>query len=495
MNTKKIILIQPPLGRGMTKELFQPIFPYGLAHVATSLAQKGHDVQIFDIYANRWNRTEVMDRIKHFEADFIGITAMSTQYSYVKWLSEQLKHVLSVPIVVGGLLATYSSHIVLKHTHVDVCVIGEGELTFPELVESGDDYNTVNGIVYRQGDEIVRTPPREYIQSLDTIPVPDYDIFPMDIYTKTKFYVNDPTTSFFKGAVSTRTMGVLAGRGCPYNCEFCSKSFTGLRLKSVDYLIDEIKYLIAKYDLQGIHFIDELFVVNKKRAYELIEKIGKLGIQWDAQARVNTVDYELLKAMKDAGCIAIGYGIESGSNTILKKMNKRITTEQSIQAMDAARRAGLHVKVQLVLGFPGETEQTIQETVAFFDQIKHPARRFSLILPLPGSALYNQAIRDNLITDEEYYLSQIYDGYGAARYPVFVNFTQLPTEQLYRLKANAEKQMQRNYQRYLSKNPAQYLNYWRTNTLRHSYRFIARYKKFMDDPKYYSKKILQRILN
>lgn len=493
MAMKKVVLIQPPLGRGMTKELFQPIFPYGLAHVATSLLNSQYDVEIFDIYAHRWNRNEVLEKIKSFECEIIGITAMSTQYSYVKWMVEQLKKVTDATIILGGLLATYSSDIVLNNTGVDICVIGEGETTIVDLLDNIDNLGDVAGIAYKDNGKIVRTGRREYMQDIDGLPRPDYDLFPMDIYTKTKFYVHDPTTKIFKRRLSFKTMGVLAGRGCPYNCRFCSKSFEGLRLKSVDSIIEEIKYLKQKYGIEGIHFIDELLVVNKKRALELVRKLSALKLKWDGQARVNTVDYDLLAEMKKAGCVAIGLGIESGSNEILRNMNKRITAEQSEQALKDAKRAGLHVKVQLVLAYPGENEKTISETVDLFRRAEHPARRFSLLLPLPGSAVYDEALKRGLIKDEEEYLTQIFDGYGASRYPVFINFTQLTIGEIYRLKRKAEKAMEKNYRRHLIKDPLAYIVYLYAALMNSFYVFVRRMVKFFGDPVHYTKKLLLRI--
>lgn len=492
-NRKKIILIQPPLGRGMTKDLFQPIFPYGLAYVAASLLNNGYEVEVFDIYANRWNRNEVLQRIKDLRCDYIGITAMSTQYSYVKWLTAELKGQISAKIILGGLLATYSSEVVLNHTDVDICVIGEGENAIVDLLNNIEDLANVAGIAYKQNNTIIHTQQRAYIDDLDLLPAPAYSLFPMDVYTKTKFYIHDPTTKIFKKRLTLKTMGVLTGRGCPYNCNFCSKSFSGLRLKSVDSIISEIKYLKDNYGIEGVHFIDELFVVNKKRALEIVQKLEPLNLKWDAQGRVNTVDYDLLCQMKKAGCVAVGFGIESGSDTILKNMNKRITVEQSAQAIENARRAGLHIKVQLILGYPGETEETIAQTVAFFDKVKHPARRFSLILPLPGSPLYNMAVEKGLIRDEEHYLSQIYDGYGASRYPVFINFTDLPTEKIYVLKKKAEQQMEKNYRRYLMRHPKLFIEHCYAETMNSFYIFVRRIVKLINDPLFYAQKILERI--
>lgn len=477
----------------MTKELFQPIFPYGLAYVATSLLNNGYEVEIFDIYANRWNRNQVLGKIKNLHCDIVGITAMSTQYSYVKWLTDELKKQIKAKIILGGLLATYSSQIVLNNAKIDVCIIGEGETTIVELLNNIDNLKKVDGIAYGENGQIIETQPREYIKDLDSLPLPAYHLFPMDIYTKTKFYIHDPTTKIFKRRLTLKTIGILTGRGCPYNCNFCSKSFEGLRLKSVDCIINEIKYLQKEYGVEGIHFIDELFVINKKRAYELAQRLGPLNIKWDAQGRVNTVDYDLLYEMKKAGCVAIGFGIESGSNKILKNMNKCITVEQSAQAMEDAKKAGLHIKVQLILGYPGESEQTVAETVNFFKKVEHPARRFSLILPLPGSALYDEAVNKGLIENEEKYLTQIYGGYGGDSYPIFINFTDLTTGQIYKLKRKAEKTMERNYRKHLMKHPLAYIKHFYAGTMNSIYIFIRRFIKFLNDPVFYTKKIWTRV--
>ena len=477
----------------MVKELFQPIFPYGLAHVATSLLGCGHHVEVLDIYANQWNRREVLGKLGDLSFDAIGITAMSTQYAYVKWLAGEIRQRTDAPIILGGLLATYSPEIVLDHTAVDICVLGEGELTVTELIDNLDDLRAVRGVAFKEGGETVITEPRPYIENLDSLPRPAYDLFPMDVYTKTRFYIHDSSTKIFRKRFGFATMGVLAGRGCPYNCNFCSKSFEGLRLKSVDGIISEIQYLKDEFGVEGIHFIDELLIVNKKRGYELAEKIAPLDVVWDAQGRVNTVDYDLLVKLKEAGCVGVGLGIESGSDEILRNMNKRITAEQSFKAVDIARKAGMHVKVQLIMGYPGETAETVQETVDLFARLDHPGRRFSLILPLPGSTLYDQALADGLIENEEEYIAQISGGYGASRYPVFINFTDMTTRQIYELKARAEKQMARNYRKYLAKHPGEYVEYVYGCFMNAVNLWIRRMIKFCGDPAYYVKRALLRI--
>jgi len=492
---RKVLLIQPPLGRGMARELFQPIFPYGLAHVATALQGAGYYVEVLDIYANQWNRRQVLQRLEGMEYELIGVTAMSTQYSYVKWLTSEIRKRSNAAIVLGGLLATYSPRIVLEHTEVDFCVIGEGEVTAVELAGNLAAPDRVRGIAFLRDGRLITTGDRPYLEDLDSLPYPAYELFPMDVYTRTRFYIHDPSTKIFRRRFTFKTMGVLTGRGCPYTCNFCSKSFSGLRFKSVDRIIDEIKYLKKRFGIEGVHFIDELLIINRKRSNELTEKIAPLNVKWDAQGRVNTVDYDLLKRMKDAGCVAIGFGIESGSDRILARMNKKIRAEQSYRAMEAARRAGLHVKVQLILGYPGETAETVAETVELFRRLKHPGRRFSLILPLPGSPLYRQALEEGRIRDEERYLQEIFGGYGASRYPAFINFTDMSLEEVYRLKAAAEREMEKNYKRELRRNPPEYLKYLHAQAMNGIYKWIRRAVKFYGDPLHYTRRILARNKN
>jgi hypothetical protein len=146
-----------------------------------------------------------------------------------------------------------------------------------------------------------------------------------------------------------------------------------------------------------------------------------------------------------------------------------------------------------VLGYPGENRQTIAETVDFFNRVKHPARRFSLILPLPGSSLYNETLHRGLIKNEEEYLTQIYDGYGGNRYLAFINFTELPTDEIYRLKRKAEKAMEKNYRRHLMKHPLAYVKYFQSGIMNFAYIFIRRLIKFFNDPRYYTKRLLLRM--
>lgn len=434
----KILLIQPPnYFNGNSRP--PAIVPLGLGYIGKVLLNQGHDVEILDIWAHQWTNDEVLEQIQDLDYDIAGISAMSTQYAYVNWLILELKKRYSRKIVVGGALATFSPEIVLENTPADICVIGEGEITFKEICENVNDLSMVKGIYFKKNGTIIKNPSREYIKDLDTIEFPEYDLYPMDIYLKNCRVFSRPYT---------KALNMITARGCPYNCRFCSTTFQGVRLRSVDNIIQEIEFLMKKYKIEGIFFTDELLLSNKKRARELCEKIEPLNIKWNCQGRVNLVDMDLLKRMKKAGCVAVGYGVESGSQTILNNMDKRETVEQSEKALIMTIKAGLLPIVQMMYGYPGETKETLNETVEFFKKCPYMgheainiAVNFSPTTPLPGSELYNEAIEKGLIKDEHLYLTSLEGGYMPDGERPLVNFTEFDDKEFYQLMHETKKEI------------------------------------------------------
>ena len=425
----KILLIQPPhYYNGRSRE--PAFFPLGLGYIAKALLKSGNEVDVLDIWAHQYSHEEVVQKIQELDYDVAGVSALSTQYAYVKWLIAELKRYSDAPVVVGNALATFTPEIVLSNTEADICVIGEGEITFGEVIENIDNLECVKGIYFARNNELVKNPPREYIKNLDEIDFPAWDLFPMDIYLKhcRVYGTNIPA------------MNVITARGCPYNCRFCSKTFQGVRFRSVDNVIKEINELIKKYAIRGIFFNDELLVTNKKRVYELCDKIEPLNINWNCQGRVNLVDFDLLRRMKKAGCVAIGYGIESGSQTILNNMNKQVTVEQAEKALEDTVKVGMYPIMQMMYGYPGETRKTLQETVEFVKKIPYvgPVGALAVTTPLPGAELYYYSLERGLIKDEEKYLEQLAGGYMHDGTRPLVNFTEFDDEDFYRLKWETE---------------------------------------------------------
>ncbi|MBI5061107.1 MAG: radical SAM protein [Candidatus Aenigmarchaeota archaeon] len=460
----RVLLVQPPHiyphGTRMPD-----CFPLSLGYIASVLRDE-HEVEVLDIWGKELSESEVLKQLKKLKEndyDAVGITAMSTQYNYVKWLANEIKKYSNAKIVVGGALATHSTKLLLENTKADFAVIGEGEITFLDLLKHVDEPKKVNGLAFKHRT-VVRTPPRDYIKDLDSIPFPAWDMFPIEKYINRSITRDDG-----------RKMGVIAGRGCPYDCTFCSKSFSGVRIRSAKNIADEIRELKKRYNIRFIEFLDELVVVSKKRIFELCNELEKLDIQWSCQGRLNIVDHEMLERMKKAGCKRIGYGIESGSPKIIEIMNKRIDLEQAEKVIADTDKVGITMVPQLMFGMVGETSETLQETISFCKRAHVGIQGMFTATPLPNTWLYDYAIKNGLIKDELKYLEGL-TGCDV----LYVNLTEFPDSEFDKIKAETVKAIIRNYSLYRMSHPKLL---WKdyTHKLKRAYYYIQDFgiKKFM----------------
>lgn len=435
MTYSNILLIQP-MHEKQKRAVRESInFPWGIASLAAALQQAGCRVQFLDGQALQLPKEELAPLIDKYDFDIVGISAFSTQYPAVRFLTDYIKDRTDVPVVVGGPLTIYQPQLVLDTTRVDVCVTGEGEITAVELMRHYDQLHQIKGIAYRDHGQVVVNPPQDQLVDLDELPPPDFSIFDMERYLKQRMS--------FNRKVKGRAITLVTSRGCPYSCNFCSKSSRRYRSMSPDTIYDLARMMKQEFGIECLNFGDELFLANKKRFAELAPRLKSLALPWGSQARVNIMDREFLTMIKHAGCVGVGYGIESGSAKILANMNKRITPEQIETAMRETMRQRINVKVQLIFGYPGEDDDTVAETIDLFRRIDHPGRRFVVITPIPGSSLYDDCIRDGRITDEAAYLGAIEKSFGIGT--VHVNFTPWPDEEIYPRKAAAEQAMRDNY--------------------------------------------------
>lgn len=431
--------------------------PIGISNIATAMREAGCETEFLDILALGYSREEVSVYLSKSKWDIIGINAFSTQYAWAKWFAtEARKRQPRAVIVMGGPLPTFSADTVLKKTQADICVISEGEETIKDLVSNLGHLESVAGIKYRNSSgEIVSTPARPYISDLDSLPFTEYDLIDMDIYFK--------NCGLF-GFPDVKTIPMLSSRGCPYNCNFCSRTFRGARLRSVDKIVEEIGLVRDRYGIRGVGFADELVLVNKKRAYEFCEKLKKLKIYWGCQGRANVVDLDLLKAMKDAGCASVGYGIESGSQKILDAMNKKVTVIQNELAITNTLKAGMLPIVQMIYGYPGEDTESIDDTISFFRRVKfYPATArgrcdISLLTPIPGSPLYQDLAAAGRIGDEQEYLLRLDQGYYIGA-PMLMNLTKFTDSELFVNKGRLEDRIKNDYLAYKRLHPSEWFRW------------------------------------
>ena len=451
----KILFIYPHIGDGSRRHpKVKRYFPWGIATVMRYVEDDGHDIDLLDIYGNDLLPHEVKERLRSQTYECVCISGFASyNYAYVLWLAQTVKELQgNVPVVVGGILADLHYDLLLKRPEIDICVLGEGELTAVDLFQKMDQLDKVNGIAFRKHSNIVKTASRELIQDLDSLPLPNFDFWDMEKYLKGNLWADDVSTRYneFPGNLPdpdalTPNMSVFFGRGCPFSCKFCSRSYQNVRYKTPDKVIIELKYLIDKFHIKAFHFYDELVVFRKKTVLELCEKIKPLEVYWDCQGRVNTVDEELMQVMKANNCYSIGFGFESGSTKMLQAMGKGVTREDNLKVLSAARKTGMHLKIQLMCGYPGETEETIAETVSMMKISQLPPRRMSWATPLPGSGLYHDSLKKGLIKNEEAYLVTLAKLNMNTPKGVVLNVSGLSDEEMIRLYYQSYAEMERNF--------------------------------------------------
>jgi radical SAM superfamily enzyme YgiQ (UPF0313 family) len=341
-------------------------------------------------------KNEFVEKAK--KADIIGFSAPTVLANTVLKLAKYVKKLSKDKIVVvGGPHATICPDFFLKSGYVDFVVRGEGEYTFLELVEkiSSDtkDVPKVLGISYMEEGKIIHNPDRPLIKNLDKLPIPARHLLPMERYFALQ-----------KKLYGYKKLTVLTTRGCPYRCIFCAKEIFGrfYRRRSVENCVNEIELLINKYGVKKILFIDDTFTLDRNFIIELCNEIRRrnLKVRWSCEGRVNHIDYELLKIMKNAGCDLISYGVESGSQKVLNYLNKDITVEQIVRASHLTKRAGIIVKFYLIVGTPTERWEDILLTKKLIIQTKPDLVDITTFVPMPGTKSL-ELIKNKLLPDFE----------------------------------------------------------------------------------------------
>ena len=431
----KILLLQPE--QIYYERRRTPYFPIGLGYIAAVLIKNKYAVEVLDLNATPKTGKQLSEYLKEKKFDVIGISAMSVQYNYVENIVNIIRKVSRKSLIVlGGALAIHSYKIVLENLDIDFCALGEGETILLSLLKNLDEPGEVKGIAYAQNKKIIITSKQEDIKDLDSLPFPAWDLFAMGTYMK---YNNN-------------TVNLISARGCPFNCNFCSKNFKGVRLRSVKNVIAEIKVLKKKFKTNYFAFDDELVVVNEKRIAELCGEIKKLGIKWSCQGRINFSTKPILSMMKDAGCSTVGFGIESGSPKILKNMNKGITPEMIITAIKNCDAIRLNYVPQMIFGYVGEDEDSLKETLKLcFKTGMTPA--FNTATPYPGTQLYEWAKKAGKIKDELKYLQGLQGNVA-----LYVNCSTFPDKDFDRIKRKFEKKILYYYFLYTLAHPSRLIN-------------------------------------
>jgi radical SAM superfamily enzyme YgiQ (UPF0313 family) len=369
-----------------------------LTYLAGFAREKCHQVKIYDFQVEEKNFWEC---IKDFQPEIVGITCQTALfYNTLKLAGEIKKKFPSTPIIVGGAHASYRSHDFFKGPDIDLVVRGEGEITLMEILDYYQNKNLkledIKGITFKQGNKIIDNPARELIQNLNILPMPAIDLLPLEKYRVSP-------DNYLGGKVGL----ISTSRGCPFNCIFCAckQAFNRTyRPRDMDKVMKEIDYYIANYQISELFVMDDCFALDKQRAMKFCDKMIENGynkkLLWWCQTRVDTIDEELLKKMKDAGCKILSFGIESGVQKLLDVISKKTTLEQIKKAVRLTKKMELEPRGSFILGLPKETFFDSLKTIYFSLTLPLSQAKFALATPYPGTKLWDIALSEGQVKDQ-----------------------------------------------------------------------------------------------
>ena len=358
----------------------------GLAYLAAVSEARGDEVRIHD---GDVEDALVAEAAREFQPALVGISANTTQVMSAWREAASIKQVVAdAPIILGGPHPTILPHESLERPEIDGAVRGEGEATWRELSErvaAGRDWAGVAGLSYRRHGQIVDEPERPALD-LDVLPRPAYHLFKMPRYTNLQ-----PLMDHVAGG----SYPIMTSRGCPYRCSYCSQIMERRwRMRSPQHVVDEWEWLVRDLGAAEIGVLDDSFNINRQRVLEICDLLIERGLQhvpWIMinGIRANLADVELLTKMRQAGCARTAFGVESGNQEILDSIiHKHLTLDQIRAAFAAAKQAGMETIGFFIIGMPGETEKTMEDTIRFACELDPLVANFSIATPFPGTEMY-----------------------------------------------------------------------------------------------------------
>lgn len=388
MKQIKVLLINPKQTYYKGSDDFSTYVPVGLLSLAATIKNLCK-VEIFDCLIDDFKITKknnvttqygcdefnIERKIIDYNPDIVGISCpFSCQLLNAVKIANISKNVLpNTVVIMGGPSPSVQGDTIIKnYKTVDICVLGEGEITFPEIIKNFnhnfyDNLKYVDGIIYRGKGRVIKNKIREFIKDLDLLPFPEYSLLDMEKYFDNKWLY------FNRSPIHKRSISVFTSRGCPYNCIFCSIHLhmgKRYRAHSSHYVIKHLIFLKEKYNVQSIHFEDDNFSFDKKRFEDILDEIinNNLNITWDTPngIRADTLSYDLLKKMKRSGCKQLNIAVESGNQNVLNNIvKKRLDLNVIIKVSQWCKELNIPLGALYVIGFPGEDKIMMKETVDF----------------------------------------------------------------------------------------------------------------------------------
>jgi len=405
----RIYLLNPPYienfvrcGRwqGVTARGGTLYYPIWLAYAAGVLQKIGHEVRLVDAIAWKWDRNKVLENAKKFKPDLVVVDSnFSSLQNDIEVATLVKENTGAISVIVGPPASQFSEKIL--NNGIDIVAHFEYDFTLSDIAEAIDknsDFTNIRGISHRKNGRVIHNPDRDFTSSeeLDRIP------FVSRVY-KDHLNIKD----YFLNHALYPMVQIFTGRGCPNRCTFCSwpKTLMGrkYRVRSVQNVADEFEFVANELpEVKEIFIEDDTFTINKKRVKQFCEEIKKrrIDISWGCQSRAD-LDYETMKAMKEVSCRLLDVGYESGSDEILKNIKKGITVNQLREFTRNAKKAGLKILADFVIGFPGETKETAEMTIRFIKEIKPDLLQVAVATPIPGTEFYDYVKENGFLLVED----------------------------------------------------------------------------------------------
>jgi anaerobic magnesium-protoporphyrin IX monomethyl ester cyclase len=391
--TVKVALVYPYFHPANDNSIFR-FPPLGLGYIAAALNNRGVEVELVDCTFMQFK--DAIERIKRAKPQIVGFYSMFSMKKTTIEFARIIKNEGGgdCMLVVGGPLPSWAPEVFLDV--FDVVAVGEGEQTMLELVDcvtNGKKLSSVKGLIFRDNKQLVNTGTRKFVENLDSLPFPTRKLFDNEAYKK-----------YYLDHFGYSTTSMITSRGCPFSCDFCSRPIFGadMRTRSVTSIVDEMQE-IAALGYDRVWFADDCFTLNRTHLLDFCGEIDRRGLDvgWECLSRVDTMDAEVAEGMKRCGCIGVFFGIESGNDSVLSLMKKKITTAQARRAVLAAKAAGLKVGAFFIIGYPGESNKTVLDTVRFASGLPLDYLSFTLPYPIPGTPLYER-VKDYGVSIEDW---------------------------------------------------------------------------------------------
>lgn len=387
----KILLVNPfgsnwVEGREDHTETAIRMAPIGILSIAAYLLEKGHDVEVQDCRGplTRGGAAEVISRVQSLKPDMVGFTAVTSSFLNAYGLAVEIRKISpKTVIVVGGVhVSALRGKSLLSYPDIDFLVTGEGEKAMADLA-SGAPPASIQGLVYREGNEIKDNGIRTDLCELDSLPFPGYGIlegFPKKYEAALFNYPKSPSAT------------IISSRGCPYQCSYCDRSVyrRSFRYNSAEYLYEHMTFLKKGFGIRHIFFYDDLFTFNRERVEKFCNLLRKkpLHMTFNCAVRVGHADDDLLKMLKSSGCWMVSLGIESGAPEILARHKTKVDFNEMNTTVKRIQKNGLRAKGLFMMGLPGETEETIKMTTDFIAKLELDDMNMTKFTPFPGSPIY-----------------------------------------------------------------------------------------------------------